>query len=156
LGGSEKSLNLTYGWNGNSVNDCFQNWASQNFNLQALPAYICWNIWLDRNKSIFEDRTPSLQRIVYLVLGVVGKMGKKQKVSIPRLTSTFLPVDKAHAWFDGAAQQNGNLCGVGGVLKVDDHSEFRWTLNCGRGTNSRAELMGAWATLTLATRLSSL
>jgi ribonuclease HI len=48
---------------------------------------------------------------------------------------------------------NGTLCGVGGVLNIDEHTKFRWTLNCGRGTNSRAELMGAWATLTLATRL---
>jgi hypothetical protein len=60
----------------NSVIDFFQNWASQNFKFQTLPAFICWNIWLDINNSIFEDRTPSLQRIVYLVLGVVGMMGK--------------------------------------------------------------------------------
>jgi ribonuclease HI len=109
---------------------------------------------MDRNKSLFEDRIPSVQRIVYLVLGVVGMMGNKQKVSNPRISSTLLPVDKTLAWFDGVAQLNGTLCSVGGVLKVDDHSKYRWTLNCGRGTNSRAELMGAWATLTLATRLS--
>jgi hypothetical protein len=55
-----------------SVNDCLQNWVSQNYKHQTLPAFICWNIWLDINNSIFEDRTPSMQRIVYLVLGVVG------------------------------------------------------------------------------------
>jgi hypothetical protein len=36
-------------------------------------------------------------------------MGEEKEDSIPRLTSTFLPVDKAHAWFDGATQQNGTL-----------------------------------------------
>jgi ribonuclease HI len=95
-----------------------------------------------------------LQRIVYLVLGVVGSVGKIQKGPKARRSTTLLPVDKALAWFDRAAQQNGTLCGVGEVLKIDDHTEYRWTLNCGRGTNSRVELLGAWATLILATRLS--
>jgi ribonuclease HI len=57
-------------------------------------------------------------------------------------------------WFDGAAQQNGKLSGVGGVIKINEQTEYRWTLNCGSGTNSKAELMGAWATLILASRLS--
>jgi ribonuclease HI len=95
-----------------------------------------------------------LQRIVYLAQGALGVMGKFHKVRIPRFTPTTLPVDKTLAWFDGAAQQNGLLSGVGGVIKLDDHKEYRWTLNCGKGTNSRAELMGAWATLTLAARLT--
>jgi len=94
-----------------------------------------------------------LQRIVYLVLGAVGSVGKIQKVPKARRSATMLPVDKALAWFDRAAQQNGTLFGVGGVLQIDDHTEYRWTLNCGSGTNSRVEIMGAWATLTLATRL---
>jgi hypothetical protein len=34
----------------------------------------------------------------------VGKLGKNKKVPILGLISTFLPVDKAHAWFDGTAQ----------------------------------------------------
>jgi ribonuclease HI len=70
-----------------------------------------------------------------------------------RLTAMLLE-DKALTWFDRVAQLNGTLCGAGGVLKIDDHTKYRWTLNCGSDTNSRAELMGAWATLTLATRLS--
>jgi len=152
----KKVLKLSYGWNGNTVNDFFQNWASQNFLLNALPTHICWNIWLDKNNSIFEDRPPSVQRIVYLALGSVGIMCKKKIVPAPRILSTFLLVDKVHAWFDGAAQQNGNLCGAGGVIKIVDMSKYKWTLNCVRGTNTRAELMGAWATLILALRLSIL
>jgi ribonuclease HI len=40
------------------------------------------------------------------------------------------------------------------VIKINDHSTYRWTLNCGNGTNTRAELLGVWASLTLASRLS--
>jgi ribonuclease HI len=35
-----------------------------------------------------------------------------------------------------------------------DVTVFRWTLNCGRGTNTKAEFMGAWASLWLADHLS--
>jgi ribonuclease HI len=57
-------------------------------------------------------------------------------------------------WFDGAAQQNGLLCGVGGVIKTPEMTTYRWTLNCGQGSNTRAELLGVWACLTLALRLN--
>jgi ribonuclease HI len=64
------------------------------------------------------------------------------------------PVDKSLAWFDGAAQQNGNISGAGGIIKLDALREYRWTMNCGKGSNTRAELLGAWSTLVLAARLS--
>jgi hypothetical protein len=73
------ALNLSFGWNGPSVNECFENWAKQNFTFPTLPAYICWFIWLDRNKTIFESGTPSIQKIVFLALGVVGNHRKKEK-----------------------------------------------------------------------------
>jgi ribonuclease HI len=95
-----------------------------------------------------------LQRIVYVAQGALGNLGKNPKVCIPRFTPTSLRVDTTLAWFDGAAQHNGFLSSVGGVIKFDDHKVYRWTLNCGKGTNSKAELIGAWATLTLAARLS--
>jgi ribonuclease HI len=58
------------------------------------------------------------------------------------------------SWFDGAAQLDGIQCGVGGVLKTPDLFVFRWVYNCGGGTNTRAELLGVWATLLLASHLS--
>jgi ribonuclease HI len=39
------------------------------------------------------------------------------------------------------------------VLRINEHSTINWTFNCGLGTNTRAELLGVWATLTLASRL---
>jgi ribonuclease HI len=36
---------------------------------------------------------------------------------------------------------------------VDFKTILTWTFNCGPGTNTRAELLGAWATLFLASRL---
>ena len=73
-----------------------------------------------------------MQHIFYTVLGTMGLKRKNTKVSNPRISTTLLPVDKILAWFDGDAQQNGSLCDAGGVLKIDGHSKYRWTLNCGR------------------------
>jgi ribonuclease HI len=57
------------------------------------------------------------------------------------------------ACFDGATQSNGKQCGARGVIKTSNLSFHRWIFNCGEGTNTREELLGVWATLTLATRL---
>jgi len=39
------------------------------------------------------------------------------------------------------------------MIKITQNSFFKWTLNCGLGTNTRAGLLGVWATLFLASRL---
>ena len=52
--------------------------------------------------------------------------------------------------FDGAAQLDGRVCGAGGIFKHHPSRVTKWFLNCGLGTNTKAELMGLWASLTLA------
>jgi ribonuclease HI len=39
------------------------------------------------------------------------------------------------------------------LIRITKNSIYKWTFNCGPGTNTRAELLGAWATLYLASRL---
>jgi ribonuclease HI len=136
------------------VNDCFENWNVQNLLYPTLPAFVSWYIWLERNKTIFESGNPSIQKVVYQSLGVVGRSRKKEKVQIPRTTCYAPSEHKTIGWFDGAAQQNGLQSGVGGVIKINEHSTYKWTLNCGQGTNTRDELLGVWASLTLASQLS--
>jgi ribonuclease HI len=40
------------------------------------------------------------------------------------------------------------------VIRINDKYVYKWTYNCGPGTNTRAELLGVWATLSLTTRLN--
>jgi ribonuclease HI len=40
-----------------------------------------------------------------------------------------------------------------GKFCLNTHTCYRWTLNCGNGSNMKAELLGAWASLNLARRL---
>jgi ribonuclease HI len=65
----------------------------------------------------------------------------------------YLKEGRPIGWFDGAAQRRGQISGAGGVIRVNNHTKYRWMLNCGPGTNTRAELLGVWALLTLAIRL---
>jgi ribonuclease HI len=84
-----------------------------------------------------------------------GKIQEKGKSSSSLELHAFaIPEEKIIGWFDGAAQQNGDQSGAGGVIKINEHTTYKWTLNCGHGTNTRAELLGVWASLTLASRLS--
>lgn len=57
-------------------------------------------------------------------------------------------------WFDGATQSNGTQSGAKGLIKITKKSFYKWTFNCGPGTNTREKLLGAWATLHLASRLN--
>jgi ribonuclease HI len=78
-------------------------------------------------------------------------LDKKVKVCLlqpPRLLTSIV------CWFDKAAQSSALRCGAGGIIKFSDQTVYKWTLNCGQGTNTRVELLGAWATLFLAQRLN--
>jgi len=58
------------------------------------------------------------------------------------------------ACFDGAALSNVECCGAGGTLKFQTSKVINWFIDCGSRTNTKAELMGLWATLTLANHCS--
>jgi ribonuclease HI len=68
----------------------------------------------------------------------------------PKVVHISFQVGDAFAWFDGASQVNGTLAGAGGIIKAQDSTIIRWMFNCGSGSNSRAELIVAWATLVIA------
>jgi hypothetical protein len=57
-------------------------------------------------------------------------------------------------WFDGVVHLSDLRCGAGGLIKTSENSVYKWTFNCGQGTNTREELLGAWATLFLVERLN--
>jgi len=75
---------------------------------------------------------------------------KKKKIFInPYIADNFIK-----GWFDGATQHSGALCGAGGLIRLTENSIYKWTFSCGPGTNTRVELLGAWASLLLARRLN--
>jgi hypothetical protein len=82
------ALKFTNGWYGLTVNECFENWEKQNFDYPTLPTFICWFIWLDRNKTIFEAGTPSIQKIIFQAIEAASIYRIKVKDNHTR-TTTF-------------------------------------------------------------------
>ena len=72
------------------------------------------------------------------------------KHNINKVCELTLPEGVTLACFDGATLSNGRCCVAGGFFKSHDTRITKRYLNCGVGTNTKAELMGLWATLTLA------
>ena len=52
--------------------------------------------------------------------------------------------------FDGAALSSGLCCGARGTFRAHQKRTTKWCLNCGAGTNNKAELLGLWVSLSLA------
>jgi ribonuclease HI len=148
-------LNIQTTWNGNSLPNCLDTWAQKEHKHSHLPSLICWTTWLERNKSIFENGTPSISVAAYKALGIYNtwnatlahKPSLQHTLKDPVLDYTNI------GWFDGATLSDGTQSGVGGLIKTTQNTLYKWTFNCGPGTNTRAELLGAWATLYLASRL---
>jgi hypothetical protein len=57
-------------------------------------------------------------------------------------------------WFDEVALSSGQNSGARGVIRINEHRYYKWTINCDLALILEQELMGAWALLTLASRLS--
>jgi hypothetical protein len=149
----KRELSFTSIWEGSTLVDCYDSWHLQNTIYTTLPSIISWYVWLERNKVIFENRSPTVHIVIIRVLGGVGSHKKKHFLKVDK---PIKEVEKDHltkGWFDGAALTNGGLSGIGGVLWLNEHSTINWTLNCGPRKNTREKLLGVWATLTIASRM---
>jgi hypothetical protein len=103
-----------------------------------LPSLICWNVWLERNKVLFENGSPSICSVVFKSLGAFNRISVIQKVPSVRSILPPLQVGATVGWFDGATHSNGQQSGAGGVIRIFDQTVYKWTFNCGAGTNTRA------------------
>jgi ribonuclease HI len=106
-----------------------------------------YNIMKNKYQTIIFHTKISNHNLSYIKHGLQFSAFKSQ---VLRLS----PIIRLHgytlAFFDGASIAGGTICGVGSSLKCIDGSDTRWYFNCGEGSNNKAELLGAWATLTIA------
>jgi hypothetical protein len=110
----------------------------------------CWYIWKERNKSLFDGRSPSAWAIVFKVVGELNKNTPVQIFQKLRQNPIMRISGYSLAYFDGASIDGGSICGAGGTIKCTNSQVYRWYFNGGSGTNTKAELLGAWDTLTIA------
>jgi ribonuclease HI len=147
-------LNYSGFWVGNNLIDCFKQWLAQNSQLPTLLALICWSIWRECNSAVFDDNIPKTHKVIHSSLLVLRDYKKTPKVYVLRLKHSFLDEGGTVGWFDGATSSTGLNSGAGGIIRINEQSRYKWLLNCGPGTNTRAELLGVWALLPLASHLS--
>jgi len=100
--------------------------------------------------SLFENTLPSVRSVCYMSLSSFHWQPSTIKPFLHKVVDFTLPAGHTVAFFDGAAKVNGCCCGAGGFFKAHPERSIKWFLCCGRGSNTKAELLGLWATLLLA------
>jgi hypothetical protein len=110
-------------------------------------------VWLECNKFLFENGRPSIKLVVCKTLGGFGRHRDIQKVPVTRSTIIMTQENFTTHWFDEETQSNDQLSGAGGVIRIHECMVYKWKFNCGPGNNTRAELLGVWETLTIASQL---
>jgi ribonuclease HI len=143
-------FSLPFYWTGATISECFSSWYSEKVAPLSLAAFVCWQIWTERNKVIFEDASPSFHAVFHRILATFHWQPSTVKALPYKAVEFILPEGYTVACFDGAAQSSGLCCGAGGTFKTHPERTTKWFINCGVGTNTKAELMGLWASLTLA------
>jgi ribonuclease HI len=123
----------------------------EKFSPVSLVAHACWQLWIERNKVIFDDRSPSYLFVVHRILASFSWQSSSIKAFPIKVCEITQAEGYTLACFDDAAQSNGLCCGAGGIFKTHPSRITKWFINCGAGSNTKTELMGLWATLTLAT-----
>jgi ribonuclease HI len=143
-------FSLPFTWTGATIADCFSSWYSEKAAPLTLAALVCWQIWTERNKALFEDAPPSSSAVFHRTLATFHWQPSTVKALPYKAVDFILPEGHTLVCFDGAARSSGLCCGAGGTFKSHPSRITKWFINCGEGTNTKAELMGLWASLTLA------
>lgn len=147
-------LSLSFSWSGISFSDSYSRWLDSPSAPKSLPAIISWQIWTDRNRATFDSSPPHSHAASLKVLARFHWNLRQLKTSSPKVCDINLLRDYTVVFFDGAAMSGGGNCGAGGIFKTHPNRTTKWFLNCGEGSNNKAELMGLWASLYLASRWS--
>jgi ribonuclease HI len=149
-----QQLKLTSVWTGPSLADSMEGWLQNKSVPKVLPLLTSWFIWNERNLAIFEGKIPSVIAVVIKTLNALHKRVEVTSPQVLRIKPFFRLQGYTVAFFDGATKVGGSRCGAGGTLKCIGAPDYRWLICCGVGTNTKAELMGAWASLCLANLLN--
>jgi ribonuclease HI len=142
-------LNCNLQWDDLSLMECMDAWVLNKQFPKRLLILTCWFIWKERNNTLFDDLRPNDWVVVYKILDTLNIYSPVSNAKGLRLSSIIRMNGYAIAFFDGVALAGGSIRGAGGAIKCPNSQAYRWFFNCGDGTNTKDELLGAWATLTI-------
>jgi len=125
-------------WVGKDLAYCFYQCVKDKYVSPSLAAITCWFIWLERNIATFENLQPSIHSVIIKVRGLY-KPQLQSQVHFPIKECLIQYSDGSLiAFFDGTTQSDKSSCGARGVINTVDSQVYRWHLNCGEGTNTKA------------------
>ena len=116
---------------------------------RALPFYLTWEIWLARNRIIFEDRPFHIQQ----TYTVIKEWMDECPISLPRLpdlSARIRPhqISLPALYFDGASVDG--MAGCGAWIKLTESERYHMYGCGGPGSNNKAEVMALWGGLHIA------
>jgi hypothetical protein len=147
------SLNQVCRWKGPNIEEAWREWMTnpQNQNIKSLPLIINWGVWLAQNSVIFNEKYSIPEHIVAQSLSILSHFPQgKDEPQVRNVVAETVDQTKPWAYFDGASQNDGQICGGGVVLYLFESHYYNLTMGLGPGTNNYAELMALKLLLTFA------
>lgn len=99
--------------------------------------------------KLFEGCRPSTDQTITIITNMLNEQCAEniQKRS-KQITPFCPPQHMAVIYFDGAA--SGGHCAAGGIIHLNPDHYFTLKLNCGRGSNMKAEILRLWCVMMVA------
>ena len=140
------SLAIPFFWKETNFILDVSSWISKGNNLKYLPLLLSWQIWLTRNKCVFEDKQPNIFHVVHSIRNQLRlyRVTNQQKHK-RRTIALALILDFLVGFFDGASTNRMGGRGVHLLLSQDHY--FCFKLGVGLSSNTRSELLALWTLL---------
>lgn len=119
-------LHFSSFWDGSTLLECFNHWNNTQHLLGTLPPYICWFVWIERNRSIFYGVFPSTSSVTFKALSLFPGWNfiHKRKKSLKLRRKTEISEGLPTRWFDDTALANGLNCGAGVTFRLQKTLSF--------------------------------
>jgi ribonuclease HI len=131
-------------WAGPSIEQAWKDWCADSSyrRVKSLPLIVAWGVWLARNSSIFKDKTPTPDIIAAQALSILSHFPQEKEEGAIRIPPV-VQIDHSLPWdyFDGASQNNNQICGGGAILYLTKTHHFNLSMGLGSGTNNFVELL---------------
>jgi hypothetical protein len=119
-------LNFNHLWDGPSLANCMDSWVKDFQISNSIMILLCWLIWNERNKCLFEGHIPSAWAVVLKFLGAFKLNLPDWTTQRVRQNSILRRDGYSLATFDGATLAGGTNCGAGETIKTTNSQVFWW------------------------------
>lgn len=130
-------------WNQPTLNINLLHWFNSSPVYPELPFFLLWEVWKNRNRSVFDHKSCSASQVAYWTCAwvkdycCIRRRGTTSHLKYP----VFDPCCSV-GYFDGA--QKDLMCGAGMVIHIKRGHSLRLWIRAGHGTNTQAELLALW------------